>query len=124
MKTLTISTCAAVAALALIASPHAQAATASLTTTVAKVLVSADDTFGGCMAALAGSPSNKLATCGTNWVTFDCAGVFANTDIVRAYRMLDQAQLAYTLKKNVIVIFTDTLKANGYCFATRIDLLP
>jgi hypothetical protein len=75
------------------------------------------------MAALAVSPTTKLATCGANYVTFDCAAVFPSTQAVQAYRMLDQAQLALALAKPVLVNFTDSLKANGYCLATRIDVL-
>lgn len=122
MNTLSLTKSAVAAALALTAMPSAQAADSSITTTVTNVLVYADNTYGGCMAALAISPTTTLAGCGASLVTFDCAGVFPTTDIVRAYRMLDQAQLAYALKRNVYVTFTDTLKANGYCFAKRIDV--
>lgn len=117
MKMRTLSNCAA-AALALIAMTSAQAATSSLTTTITGVLIRGDATFGGCMAALAISPTTKLPGCSATYVTFDCAGSFPNTDSVRAYRMLDQAQLAYTLKKTVVVSFNDAFKANGYCLAT------
>jgi hypothetical protein len=123
MKTLNFGTCAALAALNLIASPSAQAAAASLSTTVTRVVVTGNTTFGGCMAALAVSPTTKLATCGANFVTFDCAAVFPTTQAVQAYRMLDQAQLALAGAKSVFVTFTDASKANGYCLATRIDVL-
>jgi hypothetical protein len=75
------------------------------------------------MAALAVSPTTKLATCGANFVTFDCAAVFPTTQAVQAYRMLDQAQLALAGAKSVFVTCTDASKANGYCLATRIDVL-
>ena len=123
MNARTLTPCAALAALTLIATPGAQAATGTVVTTVTKVMVTADASYGGCMASLAISPTTKLASCGEDWVTFDCAAVFPSTDAVRAYRMLDQAQLAYALKANVKVAFTDALKANGYCAATRIDVV-
>lgn len=113
---------AAVAAVALLVAGGVQATDATLQTTVTSVLVRADALYGGCMAALATSPTTKLAACGTSWVTFDCAGVLPDTDVVRAYRMLDQAQIAYVKAKNVYVQFTDSLMTNGYCFAKRIDL--
>ena len=94
MKPLALSTCAALAALTLIATPGAQAATSSLATTITRVVVTGNTTFGGCMAALAISPTTKLATCGATYVTFDCAAVFPTTQAIQAYRMLDQAQLA------------------------------
>lgn len=122
MKALTLSTCAALAALTLIATPGAQAATSSLTTTVTRVLVTGNTDYGGCMGLLAVSPTTKLATCGGGWVTFDCAAVLPTTQAIQAYRMLDQAQLALALAKPVTVYFTDSLKANGYCLATRIDV--
>ena len=54
-------------------------------------------------------------------VTFSCTGTF--TDAVRAYRMLDQAQLALVTAKIVSVTINDANKHNGYCFAQRIDVL-
>jgi hypothetical protein len=126
MKTLNVGTCAALAALTLVltAAPSAQAASARFTTTISKVLLTRGTTFGGCMAALSVNPNSNLATCGSSWVTFDCAGIFPSTDTVMAYRMLDQAQLAYALKANVSIDITDDLKSNGYCAVKRIDLLP
>lgn len=124
MKARHLTTRCAVAALALIAAAGAHAADSSLRTKVTNVLVTADTKYGGCMTALLDSPTTKLAGCGASWVTFDCAGLFPDTDIVRSYRMLDQAQLGYALKRNVYVEFTDTKKANGYCFAKRIDVQP
>lgn len=73
------------------------------------------------MAELSISPQTKLATCGTKFVTFSCTGTF--TDAVRAYRMLDQAQLALVTAKTVSVTINDAKKHNGYCFAQRIDVL-
>jgi hypothetical protein len=124
MKAPLIRTRTCLAALALLAATGAQATDSNLKTTVNSVLIYSDATFGGCMAALAISPTTKLPGCGASWVTFDCANALGTTDTVRAYRMLDQAQLAYALKKNVYVAFTDSQKVNGYCFAKRIDLTP
>jgi hypothetical protein len=37
--------------------------------------------------------------------------------------MLDQAQLALAANKKVVVWITDVSRHNGYCFATRIDVV-
>jgi hypothetical protein len=39
-----------------------------------------------------------------------------------AFRMLDQAQLAFALQKTVYVVIDDTKKHNGYCTAVRLDV--
>ncbi|MCF7989323.1 MAG: hypothetical protein K9M02_02655 [Thiohalocapsa sp.] len=87
---------------------------------VVRVLVSAGEDFGGCMAQLSRDPGRYL-NCGANWVTFSCTGDF--TDPVRGYRMLDQAQLALATGRAVGVEVTDSKKHNGYCFAQRIDVI-
>lgn len=85
--------------------------------TVTRTLITSDTSLGGCMAAL----SLPVGTgCTSNWVTFSCSGNFTDKD--RAYRMLDMAQMAYSLGKHVTV-YVDTAKLhNGYCFANRIDV--
>lgn len=97
---------------------------------VDRVLVNAGpavSNHGGCMVYLR-LPTTTPATtwpagCGTSpWVTLSCTGTFA-TNTVQAYRVLDQAQLALTANKRVDVYFTDSMKHNGYCFASRIDVL-
>ncbi len=55
------------------------------------------------------------------WVTFSCTGQLATTTL-QAYRLLDQAQLAFATGKKVDVYFTDDVP-DGYCFAYRIDLV-
>lgn len=80
-----------------------------------------DERWGGCLASLSISPQTILPGCGAGWVTFSCSGDFA--DPVRAYRMLDQAQLALAAGKKVNVWFQDDKKHNGYCFANRLDVV-
>ena len=100
--------------------PPAYAATAALVAKVTKTLVSADNRWGGCMAYLSVDLATVLPTCPSRWVTFSCTGDF--TDPVRAYRMLDQAQLALATGSWVYVQITDDMLHNGYCFANRIDV--
>jgi hypothetical protein len=99
----------------------APASAASLIATVAKVTMTGDSSLGGCMVMLSVNPRTVLPNCGNVWVSFSCSGEF--TDAVRAYRMLDQAQLALATGKTVQVWFQDDKKHNGYCFANRIDVL-
>ncbi len=111
---------AATILLAVFASTSVQAGTAVINAKVNRVLVNGDGTFGGCMALLSVNPQSVLPACGTNWVTFSCSGDF--TDPVRAYWMLDQAQLALATDKTVMVVLDDSRRHNGYCFAQRIDV--
>jgi hypothetical protein len=111
----------AFAVLLLSSAAQASAASGSVTGYVTRVLITGDPTFGGCMAALSVNPQSVLGGCGAWWVSFSCTGDY--TDRVSAYRMADQAQLALADSKQVQVFFRDTQKHNGYCFASRIDVL-
>jgi hypothetical protein len=62
-----------------------------------------------------------LPSCGSWWVTFSCTGNFM--DRVRAYRMLDAAELALATGKQVNVWFRDDKMHNGYCLADRLDVI-
>lgn len=95
---------------------------AIVTSHVTDVLLTTDGAFGGCMAKLEVSPRAVAPTCGANWVSFDCTGDFA-ADVVLAYRMLDQAQLAFASGKQIRVWFSEAQKHNGYCVANRVDLI-
>ena len=88
---------------------------------VNRVLMMGDERYGGCMAALSVSPQSVLPSCGGGWVSFSCTGDFAEP--VQAYRMVDQAQLALTTNKRVLVEIHDDKKHNGYCYASRIDII-
>lgn len=108
------------AALLLTGTP-AGAAMSYINGEVTRVLVNGDDSYGGCMAALSVDPKTLLPACGSWWITFSCSGDF--TDPARAYRLVDQAQLALAANKQVLVAFQDDKQHNGYCFANRIDVI-
>ena len=110
--------------LAALASPQAsQAGQAWAGGSVDYTRVTSDGSEGGCMARLVGTnPADVLPGCGMFWVSFDCDGVSA--DPVRAYRMLDQAQMAKATGKKVSVLITDDVMFDGYCTAIRIDVRP
>lgn len=99
---------------------NTQAATSSLTTTVSKVRIDTVN-FGGCMAALAINPNTKLAGCGSGWVSFSCTGTFA--DKALAFANFDNAKMALAMNKQVNVVFDDSKKHNGYCFARQVDVI-
>ncbi len=123
MNFVSISNRAAVAAVLLSVLPNSSvlAAEAVVTAQINRVLISADSTYGGCMAALSSNPQNLLPACLADWVSFSCSGHF--TDAVRGFRMLDQAQLALATNKSVMVVVDDSRRHNGYCFASRIDVI-
>ena len=120
-RTASLSLMAISLALLLGAGGPALAASGSVIANVSRVLVNADSTYGGCMVALTVNPQGVLPGCQPSWVSFSCTGDF--TDQVRAYRMVDVAELALATGKQVQVFFRDDLKHNGYCFASRIDVL-
>lgn len=97
----------------------ALAASGSVVGYVNRVLMSADDRWGGCMVLISVNPQSVVPTC-SSWLTFSCSGDF--TEPVQAYRMVDQAQLALAAGKQVQVWFQDDKIHNGYCFANRIDV--
>jgi hypothetical protein len=99
----------------------AAADTARFTAFVTKTSVNGNSVHGGCMAALSEDPAGMLPACKSFWVTFSCDGT--HTDPVRAYRMLDQAQLALATGMKVKVLITDAQMHNGYCFASQIDVI-
>jgi hypothetical protein len=119
-RTMTLGFKAMFAALLLVISQQGLTETASWVARVTRVLVDASK-FGGCMALLNPPPETYLSGCGSAWVTFSCTGDF--NDPVLAYRMLDQAQLALVTGKKVFVDVDNEFAHNGYCFASRIDLL-
>jgi len=98
------------------------AATGTLQSTVTRTLVSSAH-FGGCMASFASlvSSASPPVNCPGYSVSFSCTGTYVAKDL--AFAMLDQAQLAVALNKPVSVTIDDTLKHNGQCVATRIDVI-
>ncbi|MEI6336166.1 MAG: hypothetical protein WCS87_16525 [Methylococcaceae bacterium] len=95
----------------------------TLTAKVSKTMVTGNATYGGCMALLdkAINTAANAPNCPGNWVSFSCTGTYTSKDM--AFHLLDQAQLALALNKQVTVIVNDTKKHNGNCFASRIDVI-
>jgi hypothetical protein len=99
-----------------------EAATAYVTANVLRTLVADQDRWGGCMVFLDQPLAGAGLNCPSNWVSFSCNGTFTTKDV--AYRMLDSAQMAYALGKQVLIQVDDTRKHNGYCYGSRVDVLP
>lgn len=95
--------------------------TARITAFVTKTMVTGDSENGGCMAALSKDIAESLPACRRTWVSFSCDGTY--TEPVRAYRMLDQAQLALATGMRIRVDVDDSKMQDGYCFASQISLL-
>ena len=78
--------------------------------------------FGGCMVYLssAANAASPQPNCPDHWVSLSCDGTYAAKDV--ASLMLDQAQLAWATKRQVLVKVDDTKLHNGYCTATRLDV--
>lgn len=102
-------------------SASAQAASSAIVANVTKILVD-DANFGGCMVKFSVDPSVNLAGCAANFLTFDCNADFPESTKANAQTKLGQAQLALVSGRGVYVKYTDDRKANGYCFARRIDV--
>ena len=120
MKRMITVTAAALALSAALSSPLALAGSANICATIERVLVMANDSFGGCMALLSVDPQSVLPVCAKNWVTFSCTGTF--TDPVRAYHMLDLAELALVFDKKVGLQVIDSSTHNGYCMVNSISM--
>jgi hypothetical protein len=102
---------------------EAQSDTASIRANVTQIRI--NEGFGGnCLIRMTVNPRNLLPTCKNNWVSFSCDGTHTSKDV--AYRMLEMSQMAFVLDKGVLVIVDDNpLKMHdGFCLATRLDLLP
>lgn len=99
----------------------ASAANAQMFANAKAVLVMGDSRFGGCMVSLTTDPQSVLPSCAVGWVSLSCTGDF--NDPVRAYRMLDQAQLAIATNMRMRIEISDTNKHNGYCVAYRVDVV-
>ena len=88
---------------------------------VSRILID-DSNYSGCMVSLTTDPQSQVPNCGSNWVTLDCLKNFPESTGAIATNKLSQAQLALITERTVRVRVTDTRKANGYCFAQRIDV--
>lgn len=96
---------------------------------ITRTMIADQGRWGGCMVMIDKSLSDLGLDCPevswlkeASWLSLSCSGVFTTKDI--AYRMFDSAQMAYALGRPVMIQVDDTKKHNGYCYASRIDVLP
>ena len=105
-----------------------QGATRHFSAKIERTLVTSDTDeqgnlrFGGCMVHLSVSPSEQGLNCPLGrWVSFSCGGDYTSRS--NAMRLLDSAQLAFVSDREVLIWVDDTRKHNGWCFASRVDVL-
>ena len=66
--------------------------------------------------------ANDNLTCGNNWLVLDCDGSWGSKNVAQG--KLGASQLAYVSGRKLNVVVDDSKKANGYCFASRVDNAP
>jgi hypothetical protein len=77
--------------------------------------------FGNCMVELYVSPTTKLPSCEAGWLSFSCSGTFASKSDAKG--MMEMAQLAFLLDKEVNIGVDDSKLHNGYCFSHYLAIL-
>ena len=97
------------------------AATAKIRGLVTKTVIADEGRWGGCMIKMNQTLADAGLNCPASWVTFSCSGVYTEKDV--AYRMFDQAQMAFALGREVEVYVDDKKKHNDYCYGKRINVL-
>ena len=68
-----------------------------------------------------GKANKWVGTGCSNWVSFQCNGPAAKD---MAFSMLDTAQMAYALSKQVTLTVDSANKVDGFCIVKRIKLQP
>ena len=109
------------ALMGLMLSAPAMATEEFMVSKIKNLLVTSDGRFGNCMVELYVSPSSKLASCKAGWVSFSCSGTFAAKSDAKG--MMDMAQLAFLLEKEVNIGVDDSKLHNGFCLSTYIAIL-
>ena len=108
-------------ALSIAYAPASYAGTVKVKGLITKALVADEGRWGGCMVNVDVKLADKGLDCPGKSVSFSCSGVFTEKDV--AYRMFDQAQMAFALERKVQIYVDDTKKHNGYCYGNRIEVL-
>ena len=95
------------------------AATAKFDAVVDRILT--DDTYyAGCMARITPGPQAQGLDCAPSFVTLDCSGELGSSKSIAAQKY-SAVQLALVTGARIKVVVNDNKKANGYCYASRID---
>ena len=88
---------------------------------IKNLLVASDGDFGNCMVELYVSPTTVLPSCAAGWVSFSCSGTFAAKSDAKS--MMEMAQLAFLLDKEVNIGVDDSKLHNGYCLSSYLAIL-
>ena len=108
-------------ALSVAYAPSSHTATAKVKGLVTKTLIADEGRWGGCMVRVDTVLADLGLDCPSQWVSFSCSGIFTEKDV--AYRMFDQAQMAFAMERKVEIYVDDTKKHNDYCYGNRINVL-
>ena len=87
---------------------------------VEQVAATGDGRFGGCMAELDVELADAGLACPGRWVTFGCAGEYAETRAAGA--VFESLRAAVVAGRSVGMRVTDEKQDGGYCHASRIKI--
>ena len=87
--------------------------------TIEKIILDGEN-YGGCMVGVSPNMPSNL-NCRLDFVSLDCDGALVNSK-THAKSMLDMAQLAFLVEKNVRLRVTDEQTINGFCTANYIRI--
>ena len=80
--------------------------------------------YSGCMVLMNTPVGNGGNLCPTNgWVSLDCKALFNGNDVEGGMRMFSTATSAAMAGKTVSLYINDSNRVNGYCVASRIDVI-
>ena len=108
-------------ALYLAYAPASHATTAKVRGLVTKTVIADQGRWGGCMVRMDKTLADSGLNCPSQWVSFSCSGIYTEKDV--AYRMFDQAQMAFAMQRQVEIYVDDSKKHNEYCYGNRINVL-
>lgn len=108
------------------------ASSTAMYVTITKVVAYTDGSLGNCAAKI--SPIDAIAVqagfanglgagqCSQAFISMDCNGTYTNK--ADANRLFQISQLAYITGKQAYIEVNPSEKHNGFCTASRIDVLP
>lgn len=99
-------------------STMANAGSFSLQGKVERTLIS--PLYAGCLIAM---DKNIGHGCRSKWVSLDCKGLFFDKDSKTGEKKYASALVAAHTQRDILLVIDNTQKANGYCVASRLDVL-
>lgn len=106
--------------MAMVAAP-ASARTVWVTGNVDRTIITGDDEFGGCLAALSSNFQANIPACRTPFLSLDCAGTFGGK--AAGSRRLDQMILAAAMGIEARVRINTDKVIDGWCVADGVQVI-